>query len=843
MIRRRTLDGMGVLTASFPATHPFATLLENQQELRVYHRTEGFVGAYAIRGVDQALHDSNQVVRIKCYDLLIELAETSTFNNRNYNGVPVEDILSDGTITDNPDGLLRGTHVTSEVEAGLGDFVASFSGESRLGAVASLANRLKKHFRLKPASAGQPPVLEFGSFGADKDVTLTGISAITDSFYRVPGVLPITNIQKVTDQFDRADYLQPFGSGAGPIGFTLQFAQASDLEYPIRTFVEPDGSTGYYVRYVNTPDLDTTSPGGSAHFYTFKESSIRPVTNSPGDVARAADALYKTTVEHLKIARIERVVYTLSLGGSIPPSLSVTVGDSVRVVYRGVVERGFKSLQSDKLKWVDIQGRFIVTSIEEHFTSEGGVETSLTVSTIGEGHESDGTLVLDLRRRTDVLEKYTQLSINIIPLSYDTIAEPDFFWQDKEIGGESDLSGAFAAGVTDIVVAESQATGFSVGDYIRIGDRDEIAMEVYKIEAVDRPNRRLTLDVPLLTDHANDQEVVEQENSLENVQPLIVPVSLAYYDLQRVSLYLSTRRGKVTSVSTSITGGGEHDHVSTLSATADDANRHSHGIQDNTHSHGIQNSEHSHGIHNSSHSHGIHDGGNHSHGINDGGSHNHGRTDSAATSASNAGNHSHNVSFHIGDFGDFSGATASGGTHGHSNPTHSHSAGGDAGTHTHGQDAAGEHTHGMDTNNHTHGMDTNNHTHGQDSDTHTHGEDAVAAHSHGVSGTARTTDSGPHSHDSRSRKTVSTVFPAMLELFINGTEVTYTVEPSSARGLYGSLSAGISGMIIDLTPFFHEADGALIHLNHHVQIRPRAGFGEIIGNVEMQAVIQGVALQ
>ena len=818
--RLQRLDGMSEIDIAFPAVHPFCRGLREERRLRVFHNTAGYLGTFVIREVDQAIYDTDEVVSIKGYDLLLDLAEVSTFINRNYNGVPVEQILGNQPITDNPDGLLRGTRVTSEIESGLGEFTVSYNGESRLAAVAAVADRLKLHFRLKPAGPGASPVLQFGSFGQTKNVVLAGMRQITQAAEMNEHLLPIVDIDNYSHNYERTDYLMPLGSGTGNARLTLQHATATDPDYPIREFTLPDGSTGYYVRHIDTPDINLVSPGGSNHFYELKESAIRPITNAPGHVAVAADALYKTAVGNLKVRRVRRQVYTLTVAGHAPISEELVVGDRITVFYRGVVRREADQSHAGQYRWVNIDGLFYIIEITEIFDQEGGVHTVFKLSNTGEPAADERTLTLDLMRRADVLEKYVQLSSNIAHLNFDDVAEPYAVWQDRNTGGQSQLDRAAPAGSSTIFVQESQATGYSVGDYIRVGDRSEEEMEVYRITAVNRSSRALTLDVPLLRDHANGDEVVEQEDDSVGSTPFYVPIGLGYYDLQNVTMRLTTRQGITTTTRVATGASGSHDH--STGETGD----HTHTINSNSAG---------------SHSHSS--AGAHSHGA--AGGHGHSTSVSGFTTSTSdhshgaAGGHTHSGTAHTGGghFHNFSGqATTVSGSH-----THNISAG-SSGSHSHG--AAGGHSHGLtadgvatDIGDHSH-SGASNHSHGS-AGSHSHGGSASSAgdHRHSI------TNSGSHTHGASVRVTSSSVFPAMLEILVNNVDITRTVLPASVRGPWGTLDQEVENFILDLTPYFHDDNGNLLQQFHKIEVRPRAGFGEIIVNIDLHGIIQAVAVQ
>ena len=829
--RLQRLDGMSEIDIAFPAVHPFCRGLREERRLRVFHNTAGYLGTFVIREVDQAIYDTDEVVSIKGYDLLIDLAEVSTFINRNYNGVPVEQILSNQPITDNPDGLLRGTRVTSEIESGLGEFTVSYNGESRLAAVAAVADRLKLHFRLKPAGPGASPVLQFGSFGQTKNVVLAGMRQITQAAEMNEHLLPIVDIDNYSHNYERTDYLMPLGSGTGNARLTLQHATATDSDYPIREFTLPDGSTGYYVRHVDTPDIDLVAPGGSNHFYELKESAIRPITNAPGHVAVAADALYKTAVGNLKVRRVRRQVYTLTVAGHAPISEELVVGDRITVFYRGVVRREADQSHAGQYRWVNIDGLFYIIEITEIFDQEGGVHTVFKLSNTGEPAADERTLTLDLMRRADVLEKYVQLSSNIAHLNFDDVAEPYAVWQDRNTGGQSQLDRAASAGSRTIFVQVSQATGYSVGDYIRVGDRSEEEMEVYRITAVNRSSRALTLDVPLLRDHANGDEVIEQEDDSVGSTPFYVPIGLGYYDLQNVTMRLTTRQGITTTTRVATGASGSHDHSSseagghTHAISSDSAGSHSHGSAGG-HSHGAAGG-HSHTIPNSD---GIaRTASGHTHAA--AGSHVHGG------SASNVGGHTHGLQITIGTASTIVGSTNSGGGHSHtvtiqSSGSHSHASGG---SHSHAVTSFVGPTASSGGHSHSAAAD---HSHGS-AGSHSHGGSAssAGAHRHSI------TNSGSHTHGASVRVTSSSVFPAMLEILVNNVDITRTVVPASVRGPWGTLDQEVENFILDLTPYFHDDNGNLLQQFHKIEVRPRAGFGEIIVNIDLHGIIQAVAVQ
>ncbi len=381
---KKPLDQIPSIAFSAPATDPKAAQIAAGWHVKVYHKVMGALGEFIVR--TPHLSVTQQTIEFQGWSLMQELVTYNTWFNRNYNDIAVTTILSVNLISGSLYGLFYSTGWTpGTIDAGLGNLIIGFQGQSMIQALEALSKRLKCHFREGTSTR----TIDFGVFGADSGFRLVappvGVSDLVSN--TLAGI--IESIDQVTDGGEIYNRIVPLGAGVGLSQLTLEKSTRS----PTRSVgTNGDGSHYYYIEDA----ASQTSHGIIPKILPFWD--ITPLSNSSADTINAANALYDKAAAFLAWYKDDHYVYNVR-ARQVP---AVKIGDKILLQYRGVI-----NFQGSPYAWVDINAKFWVMNREDLF--EGGDHvTHLTLSNLGRQSLDDASLVIGALEDIKVQQTFVQ---------------------------------------------------------------------------------------------------------------------------------------------------------------------------------------------------------------------------------------------------------------------------------------------------------------------------------------------------------------------------------------------------------------------------------------------------
>jgi hypothetical protein len=366
---REKLDSMGELNFSFPAADPRGGLVEAGRRYDVYDRGV-WLGRYIHSEVKfSGSNTNNGSFAVKAYSVLSELGNVSVKFRRKYDNEPVSDIIDDLV------SLVAGWAAT--VDGGLGNETITYEGESVLAAIEMLRARLGLHYRLDTSTPGQK-IIEFGAFGANSGWRATKLEGqVQPEFNQTNGIAIIDRFSLAEDAKEIYNRVIPVGSGQGVSQLTIE--NATSGTYTVQSGLNQDGSSYFYIE-----DATSVAQYGAVE-RILNLSNIRPITNSDVDILNAKNALKVAGESFINRNLSPRVTYNVTL---LTLGESVQVGDTIRVVYRGLV---------DGYKFVDLDADLNILGINKRRTSSRGTKAiTITVSESDVRQSSDQALLINV---------------------------------------------------------------------------------------------------------------------------------------------------------------------------------------------------------------------------------------------------------------------------------------------------------------------------------------------------------------------------------------------------------------------------------------------------------------
>lgn len=380
------LDNIGSLSFTLPVADPRTQYISAGTSFDVYDRVDGYLGRYYYKNKQQeADAQGGKVQRVAAHDSLIELARVSVNFRRTYNNVAVDYVIGD--LVDDVTGWI------ANVDLNIGNTTVTFEGESVLAAVDAMRDRWNQHFRLGNGRR----ILDFGAFGLDSGLVLANLRGqVQSELGQNTDIALIDSIQLVEEADEIFNRVIPLGAGQGTAQLTIQTATLGT--YTVQTGTNADGSNFYYIE-----DSDSvTSYGRRAKVAVFP--NIRPVTNSDANILNAANALKLTAEAYIARHIAPRAVYAVSVHGL---RRSVSVGDLVRLQYRGVVE-GYA--------YIDVNQTFYVMDLQRKRNVSGERSAVITIASIAERRTDDTDVVLELFHDIKVLKVHVPITLANSPV-------------------------------------------------------------------------------------------------------------------------------------------------------------------------------------------------------------------------------------------------------------------------------------------------------------------------------------------------------------------------------------------------------------------------------------------
>lgn len=385
----KRLDRIGTLFFELPAADPRTTHIQAGRQFDVYDRVDGYVGRFQYKSKTLSEGQAGAMLRVSAYDQLKELTQETVDFHRVYANTAVETVVAALV------ALASGW--SSSIDAAIGNTSVTYEGESILKAVDVLRDRWGKHYRLASG-----PTLEFGAFGTASGVRLTNLKGQVQPDMENHTEIALVDSISIVDESDVVfNKIIALGAGQGVSQITLDDATLGatvtwgDYTFDVDTITNPDSTTLSYIY-----DAASVAAYGSRwQVATF--SDIRPITNSDANRTNAGNALKWAACAYLEQHRSPLVSYDVSVRGL---RQEIAVGDTVRLVYRGIVE-GYA--------YIDVDEDFYVTDIARTRHSDGERYATLTIaSTAQRLKDVTGVMV-------DVLNSVAALKVHVpITLAY-----------------------------------------------------------------------------------------------------------------------------------------------------------------------------------------------------------------------------------------------------------------------------------------------------------------------------------------------------------------------------------------------------------------------------------------
>jgi hypothetical protein len=359
------LDGTGSATITFPANDEIGSQVNAGSQFALFDEKDGSLGVFLFAHSNLAESQGIATMRVSLTSVQIELARHST-GWRKYSYHDVSQVCNEIVA-----GIAPGW--STDCDAGMGFTAVDYSGESVAAALDELRKRFDKHFRL---AAGFDRRLEFGAFGADSGVRLTGGDAVPnvwqDSF---PNVVKVDTLTRKEEGAEIINRVIALSSGQGDAQGTLELSTYAGT-YAVQSRANPDGSLIYFIE-----------DAASILAYGVREqavvfSNVRPLENSAAGKERCANELHAAAESFLTLHKSPIVAYDVT---TINAPGTLQVGDYIRLVYRGV---------TDGTNYLDVDEFFFVNEITRNRDASGKRSQRLTISSTGQLPMTDKQLMV-----------------------------------------------------------------------------------------------------------------------------------------------------------------------------------------------------------------------------------------------------------------------------------------------------------------------------------------------------------------------------------------------------------------------------------------------------------------
>lgn len=383
----KCLDKIGTMLFETPASDPRTTYIQAGRQFDVYDWVDGYVGRFQYKSKTLSQGAAGAMLRVSCYDQMKELAQETVKFRRTYADTAVETVVA---------ALVAlATDWASDVDGGIGDTSVTYEGESILKALDVLRERWGQHYRLSDG-----PTLEFGAFGTASEVRLTNLKGQVQVDMEGHTELAIVESIGLVDESDEVfNKIIALGAGQGVSQITLDDATLgatvdwNGVTYQVDTITNPDGTTTSYIYDA----ASVTAYGARWQVATF--SDIRPITNSEANRTNAGNALKWATCAYLEQHRTPLVSYDVTVRGL---RQDIAVGDTVRLVYRGMVE-GYA--------YIDVDEDFYVTDITRTRHADGDRQATLTIASTAQRLKDITSVMVDVLNSVAALKVHVPITL------------------------------------------------------------------------------------------------------------------------------------------------------------------------------------------------------------------------------------------------------------------------------------------------------------------------------------------------------------------------------------------------------------------------------------------------
>ena len=373
------LDEIGRATFTMWAADEMASQVTAGSYFKLYTTDDGYLGLYTFQNSRLSEKNGTATLTVNAWQVAIELSRQSVHFNRKYVSHDIAQVINELVC------LAAGWSTSCDV--GMGFTAVDYQGESIMNAVEELRQRFRQHYRMM---AGFDRRLEFGNFGADSGVRLTGGDAVPSPFQdSYPNVVKCDMLSRSEDGEAVINRIIPLGSGQGVAQVTLEASTYAGT-YAVQTGLNPDGSSYWYIQ-------DATSIAA----YGLREkplifSAVRPINNTDAGKENAANELHAAAEAHLLKFKAPTVAYDVSTS-NCPGTLQVC--DAVTLRYVGAV---------DGVGYLDVNELVYVLSIKRNRGADGKRSQRLTISTTSEGIIDDRKIMIETVRTAAITKLHPQ---------------------------------------------------------------------------------------------------------------------------------------------------------------------------------------------------------------------------------------------------------------------------------------------------------------------------------------------------------------------------------------------------------------------------------------------------
>lgn len=351
------LDEVGTFSIEIPAAHPIAGQIVSGCRMALYREGEGEVFRGIVQTPKITVPESGEYTLLVTGDSIArELVWANTLFGREYSNEPMGDVVDD---------LVTGTGWTATTDSDARNLTAAFDAASIWRATAHAAEMFGWHVREDNLTR----TLDVGAFGADSGLILQNVTQAEPEM----AIIPIRSLSLSSEQADLWNHVVPLGGGDGVNVLTLRYSTRS-TPYTIQSATGPDGQTYWYIE-----DATSISTHGE-RVMPLSFPDVVPLSNSDAEIRNAANALYDIASAWLGWHATTHEVYTVEIAGLHhydDGTALITVGDTVRLVYRGLA----LSDDGETIVWKDIDDDVYVLGFERSFSASDLNGWQLTVST------------------------------------------------------------------------------------------------------------------------------------------------------------------------------------------------------------------------------------------------------------------------------------------------------------------------------------------------------------------------------------------------------------------------------------------------------------------------------
>lgn len=390
--RSRSLDKMGGITFTVPATDKKTTEIQAGRWYHVYHDTHGDLGRF--RHASHSVSADSRTLTVQADDELISLMHKNCYWRRSYENTAVDTVVS---------GLLTlASWSGGTIDTGIGNTSVIFQGESVFEAIDLLRDRWGQHFRLAGTST-----LDFGAFGDACGLRAVLPAAMPREARHNDSIAIITSLEITEESKAVVNRLIPVGGGTGTTQLTLEHVTSTAAGYSVQTGTNADSTSFWYIE-----DSTSQSTYGVIE-KPFVRSDIAPLTNSGTSLENAANALYRAALAALLAWKDEQTHYSITV--SKIDLTAVQPGDTIRVVYRGIAKHQQRDFEKIDYKWVDIDTDLHILDIGEQYNAEAE-QIRLTVASTDSRRTADADIISQLVRDTKVFATHVQPTLTHSPV-------------------------------------------------------------------------------------------------------------------------------------------------------------------------------------------------------------------------------------------------------------------------------------------------------------------------------------------------------------------------------------------------------------------------------------------